>query len=78
MKFSATFAAASLAAIAAAAPAPTKTINKRADQCAQYAEIATGAYTVYNDLWGESDATSGSGCVGVDSLSGSTIAWHAT
>ncbi|KAK5116408.1 hypothetical protein LTR62_007955 [Meristemomyces frigidus] len=57
---------------------PTTTIAKRADKCGQYDSIQTGAYTIYNDLWGESGATSGQGCFGVDSLSGSTIKWHST
>ncbi|TKA70308.1 hypothetical protein B0A55_08204 [Friedmanniomyces simplex] len=60
------------------AAAPTKTVEKRADSCGQYASVATGAYTIYNDLWGESGATSGSGCIGVNSLSGSTVKWHST
>lgn len=28
------------------------------------------------NLWGKADATSGSQCTGVDSLSGSTLKWH--
>ena len=35
----------------------------------------TGTYTVYQDLWGESAATSGSQCTTVNSLSGTTLAW---
>ncbi|KAK3670975.1 hypothetical protein LTR78_009091 [Recurvomyces mirabilis] len=68
--------AACIAGIALAAP--TVTVEKRADKCGQYDSISTGTYTVYNDLWGESGATSGSGCFGVDSLSGSTVKWHST
>jgi len=66
----------SLAALVAASP--TRTLQKRADSCGQWDTIQTGTYTVYQDLWGESSATSGSQCSGVDSLSGSTLAWHTT
>ncbi|KAK4550449.1 hypothetical protein LTR36_000027 [Oleoguttula mirabilis] len=76
MKFSNTIAAASLAAVAAAAP--TGTVVKRATECAQYATVETGSYTIYNNLWGESAATSGSQCLQVTSLSGSTAAWAST
>ena len=75
MKISITLAAASIAAIASAAPT---TVVKRADSCAQYGSVATGTYTVYNNLWGETAATSGSECFGVDGLSGTTVKWHTT
>ena len=68
-------AAASLLAFVAAVP--TKTIDKRAT-CGQWDSIQTGAYTIYNDLWGESGATSGSGCIAVNGLSGSTVKWTST
>ncbi|RMY34063.1 hypothetical protein D0866_05502 [Hortaea werneckii] len=76
MKFTSAVATASLAAIAAAAP--SKTITKRADSCGQWASIETGNYVLYNNLWGQDNAESGQGCVGLDSLSGNTIAWHST
>ena len=63
--------------IAAAAAVPT-TVYKRADQCGQYDTVQTGSYTLYNNLWGESAASSGSECVGVDGLSGNTLSWHTT
>lgn len=56
--------------------APTTTVEKRADFCGQWDSKVTGAYTVYNNLWGQAQATSGSQCTGVDSLSGSTLKWH--
>lgn len=74
MKFSTSIIAASVAALAAAAP--TKTIEKRSESCGQYDSVQTGTYTVYNNLWGESAASSGSQCFGVDSVDGSTVAWH--
>lgn len=76
MKFANAAIAASMVALAAAAP--TKTIEKRAEQCGQYDSVATGSYTVYNDLWGESGASSGSQCFEVTKLSGSTISWDTT
>ena len=62
---------------ALAAATPTKTIDKRADVCGQWDSITTGSYILYNNLWGIS-GSSGSQCVGVDSLSGTTIKWHST
>jgi xyloglucan-specific endo-beta-1,4-glucanase len=55
---------------------PSKTIEKRATQiCGQWDTVQTGTYTLYQDLWGESAATSGSQCSTFNSLSGSNIAW---
>ncbi|KAH7066974.1 concanavalin A-like lectin/glucanase domain-containing protein [Paraphoma chrysanthemicola] len=68
------FTLASTAALALAVP--TATIQKRADYCGQWDSAVTGTYTVYNNLWGQADATSGSQCTGVDGLSGSTLKWH--
>ncbi|KAJ6082627.1 hypothetical protein N7499_007501 [Penicillium canescens] len=65
-----------LAAVGEAAAVPTKTLNRRADFCDQWGSTTTGSYIVYNNLWGQSYDTSGKQCTGVDSLSGSTIAWH--
>lgn len=56
--------------------APSKTIEKRADICGQYDSISTGSYIIYQDLWDEDDATSGSQCSGLDSLSDETISWY--
>ncbi|KAF2120139.1 endoglucanase A precursor [Lophiotrema nucula] len=74
MKFSTFLSAAATASVALAVP--TKTIQKRTDICGQWDSVVTGSYTLYQDLWGESAATSGSQCSGVDGLSGSTIKWH--
>ncbi|ESZ95627.1 glycoside hydrolase family 12 protein [Sclerotinia borealis F-4128] len=61
---------------AIAAPAVSKTLKARSTQiCGQYDSVATGAYTVYQDLWGKDAASSGSQCSTVESLSGTTIAW---
>lgn len=75
MRVETTFSAVSLLALAAATP--TRTINKRAT-CGQWDSIQTGAYTVYNDLWGESGATSGSGCIAVNGISVNTLSWDST
>lgn len=63
-----------LAGIASATP--TKSIEKRASFCGQWDSQVTGSYTVYNDLWGEAEATSGSQCTTINSLSGNTLAWE--
>jgi xyloglucan-specific endo-beta-1,4-glucanase len=65
-----------LAAVGDAAAVPTKTLNRRSDFCDQWGSTTTGSYIVYNNLWGQSYDTSGKQCTGVDSLSGSNIAWH--
>ncbi|KAH8702461.1 endoglucanase [Talaromyces proteolyticus] len=62
-----------LASIAAAAP--SKTLEKRASLCGQWDSTVTGSYTIYQDLWGEASATSGSQCTTVESLSGNILAW---
>ena len=64
-----------IAAIGFVAAFPKNTI-KRANSCGQWDSVHTGAYTVYNNLWGQSAATSGSECFGVDGLSGNTVRWH--
>ncbi|KAF2660081.1 glycoside hydrolase family 12 protein [Lophiostoma macrostomum CBS 122681] len=74
MKFSSLSVAAGLASLAVATP--TQTIEKRADSCGQWDSVVTGSYTLYQDLWGTSSATSGSQCSGVDGLSSSTLKWH--
>ena len=69
--------AAQVLLISAAIAVPTAIIQ-RADSCGQWDSVETGSYTVYNNLWGEDAATSGSECFGVDGLSGDTISWHTT
>lgn len=65
-----------LASLTNAATLPTKSLTRRADFCDQWGSTTTGSYIIYNNLWGQSYDTSGKQCTGVDSLSGSTIAWH--
>ncbi|TPX08869.1 uncharacterized protein E0L32_009687 [Thyridium curvatum] len=73
-----------LAAIAAGLPAtsgravsePSKVLEERATTlCGQWDSLQTGAYTVYQDLWGMSSASSGSQCTTVTGLSGSDLVW---
>ncbi|KAG9659973.1 endoglucanase A precursor, partial [Aureobasidium melanogenum] len=60
-----------------ASAAPTATIEKRAQQCGQWDSKVTGAYTLYQDLWGISGYT-GSQCSDITSLSGNTLNWWTT
>ncbi|KAI9660574.1 MAG: hypothetical protein M1821_009926 [Bathelium mastoideum] len=60
-----------------AVAAPTKTVEKRADQCGQWDSITTGSYTLYQDLWNEAQG-SGSQCSEVNSFSSNTIGWDTT
>ncbi|KAA8565621.1 hypothetical protein EYC84_009473 [Monilinia fructicola] len=64
---------------AIAAPAASKTLKARSTQiCGQYDSVATGAYTVYQNLWGKDQATSGSQCSTVESLNDANIAWSSS
>lgn len=60
----------------AASASSSKTRTKRSDFCDQYGTVSEGSYTVYNNLWGQEYDYGGKQCTGVDSFSGSTIAWH--
>ncbi|RAQ42323.1 xyloglucan-specific endo-beta-1 [Aspergillus flavus] len=51
-------------------------LNRRADMCGQWDTTTTDKFTLYNNLWGEGNADSGSQCTGLDSDDGNTIAWH--
>ncbi len=73
MKLS-TFLVFSTASLVLAAPAAT--IEKRADFCGQYESATKGSYIVYNNLWGEGAATSGSQCSGINGLSNNILSWH--
>ena len=44
----------------------------------QWDEVSASPYTLFLDQWGLSDATSGSDCASLTTLSGSTIAWTTT
>ncbi|KAI1337329.1 family 12 glycosyl hydrolase [Xylariaceae sp. FL0016] len=71
---SALFASSALLGLALATP--TRTVDKRATTfCGQWDSQVTGDYTLYNNLWGEDNADSGSQCTTLDSLSGSSLAW---
>ncbi|KIN04302.1 glycoside hydrolase family 12 protein [Oidiodendron maius Zn] len=74
MKFQQSLFALPLATLALAAPTPT--LEKRATTiCGQWDSVVTGTYTVYQDLWGESAATSGSQCTTVNSDTSGTLSW---
>lgn len=40
-----------LAGLGNAATIPTKTLERRADSCDQWATTTTGSYILYNNLW---------------------------
>ncbi|PSK51815.1 hypothetical protein B9Z65_3082 [Elsinoe australis] len=73
MRFSSVLTA-GLMAVATSAQ-PTQTIEKRAAMCGQWDQVVSGAYTLYNNLWGSSAGT-GSQCGNLDGASGSTIKWN--
>ncbi|GES61489.1 xyloglucan-specific endo-beta-1 [Aspergillus terreus] len=72
----------SLASLASAAALNAKvltgkSLTRRADFCDQWGQVTTGNFILYNNLWGQGNADSGSQCTGLDSSSGNdSIAWH--
>lgn len=75
MKFACSLFLLSLVAFGQGAPT---SVAKRASSCGQWDSVQTGKYTVYNNLWGESSATSGSECFSVNSLNGDKLSWQTT
>jgi len=77
MKFSAAIAPAVLATSAFAAPSRVASSLKPRSTtiCGQWDTATEGTYVVYQDLWGEAQATSGSQCTTVTGLTGTTLAW---
>lgn len=75
MKLTTATLAATVTALATASPTPSK---RQTDSCGQWDTIETGDYTIYNNLWGQSHADSGSQCFGLTSATSNTLAWHAT
>jgi xyloglucan-specific endo-beta-1,4-glucanase len=68
--------ASTMAALTAASPL---SLHPRATAlCGDWDNVIVGDYTLYNNLWGKSAATSGSQCTTLDSSTGSTIAWHSS
>jgi xyloglucan-specific endo-beta-1,4-glucanase len=58
--------------------APTKTFPLQARSTTltgSFASVVTGAYTVYQNLWGEADATSGSQTLTLSSETDGTVVW---
>ncbi|KAG3153311.1 hypothetical protein PI124_g11384 [Phytophthora idaei] len=44
--------------------------------CGQWDSTQTDDYIIYNNLWGQDNDKVGGQCTGLDSVDGSTIAWH--
>ncbi|KAK4553248.1 hypothetical protein LTR86_009778 [Recurvomyces mirabilis] len=63
------------AGLITASPSATHPKRALASSCAQYGSTTSGAYTLYNDLWGESSGP-GSQCYTLDSAS--PLAWTST
>lgn len=88
MKTAATISVALLSALVSAAPRQfndkaatraTKTVNKAATSteiCGEWDTVETGNYILYQDLWGEDNASSGSQCSEVTALDDNTISWE--
>ncbi|KAE9373504.1 glycoside hydrolase family 12 protein [Stipitochalara longipes BDJ] len=55
---------------------PTGTLQERSTTiCGQWDSVVTGTYTVYQDLWNEAQATSGSQCSTITSDTDNSLAW---
>lgn len=55
---------------------PTRSLAERSTStCDQWGTIQTGSFIVYNNLWGESSATSGSQCTTVTGLTNGIVSW---
>lgn len=76
MKIKTTLLSAALASLTIASP--TKTIRQADSNCEQYGSVQTGSYTVYNNLWNESAATSGGQCFSVTGLTNGVLSWLTT
>lgn len=57
------------------APTPATLQERSTTTCDQWGSVTTGTYIVYNDLWGESSATSGSQCITVSGLTNAILSW---
>jgi len=69
MKFTTSVVSAVLAATALATPTPVAIEKRATTMCSSYATVATDGYTIYQNNWGASDATSGSQCTTFTSVS---------
>jgi xyloglucan-specific endo-beta-1,4-glucanase len=57
--------------------APADLLPRATTQCGQYQSQASGPYTLYTNGWGWSSGT-GSQCLQIDSLTGTTLAYSTT
>ncbi|KAL4891686.1 putative xyloglucan-specific endo-beta-1,4-glucanase A [Aspergillus ambiguus] len=82
LRFTMKVATLSLASLASAAALNAKvltgkSLTRRADFCDQWGQVTAGNFILYNNLWGQGNADSGSQCTGLDSSGGNdSIAWH--
>lgn len=79
MKFSSLIATAILASTALAAPSRDASLDKRkVTMCDSWDSYTDGNYVIYQNLWGESEATSGSQCTYVYGTSSGLLGWSTT
>jgi xyloglucan-specific endo-beta-1,4-glucanase len=64
---------ATAAAVVAVAASP---VFAEKEFCGLWNSTETNDYTIYNNLWGAHDDPAGGQCTGLDSVDGSTVAWH--
>ncbi|KAF5879368.1 putative xyloglucan-specific endo-beta glucanase precursor protein [Botrytis fragariae] len=75
MKFTQSLVSLALATVAVASPTPTPTLEKRATTiCGQWDTVATGTYTVFQNLWNITGFT-GSQCSTVTSDTSNSLVW---
>lgn len=68
--------AVSVLGLATASPVSSDSdLVSRGSFCGQWDSEHSGTYTIYNNLWGESAATSGSQCTTNNGISGGALSW---
>lgn len=76
MKFIQAAAVSALFSAACAAPAPTPTLQERSTTfTGSFDSVVSGAYTIYQNLWGASAATSGSQSLTLTSVTSGVVKW---
>ncbi|KAF8558413.1 glycoside hydrolase family 12 protein [Imleria badia] len=57
---------------------PLVSVSAATTICGQYDTVTSGSYSMFNNLWGERNATSGSQCSTLESVDGNTVTWYTT
>lgn len=75
MKYSSSFVAPVVLLASSALAAPSLIKPRATAMCGQWDTTTAGNYTIYQDLWGEDNASSGSQCTTVNGITNGTLSW---